>query len=411
MAIRCKKYNKNIGWNDEYINCRQTCGANYHISCVNLSKSALSSLKESRLINEWSCGLCSTSSLTVDDCQKNELTASIPSSVTSDSLNILPDTLATIFNDFSSAVNKNFFILSQQITDLKNENTKLREEISKLTAKLHVEVPQVVNDTVKSPSYSDTLKNTTAVVIRPKDVTQTIAKTKSDIISNIQPDSEPGIIKVKFIKNGGIVLNYEHPSELKKLSQLKDLSDKYEISDLKTPKPKLRISGISSDIDEQQIIPFLIKQNKHIFSESSQCKILKYFPIKNRNNYFQVILEVNISTYKNALLYGHCLIGLDGCNIYDAIDVIRCFNCNGLNHSLKTCKKKISCPRCSGPHRVNDCHATNEQLRCINCVSIQIKDNLSDEDISHACWDINNCFFYKRTIEKIKLDVFGISSL
>ncbi|XP_063923769.1 uncharacterized protein LOC135137920 [Zophobas morio] len=268
MAIRCKKCNKNIGRNDEYINCRQTCGANYHISCVNLSKSAFSSLKESRLINEWSCGLCSTSSLTVDDCQKNELTASIPSSVTSDSLNILPDTLATIFNDFSSAVNKNFFILSQQITDLKNENTKLREEISKLTAKLHVEVPQVVNDTVKSPSYSDTLKNTTAVVIRPKDVTQTIAKTKSDIISNIQPDSEPGIAKVKFIKNGGIVLNCEHPSELKKLSQLKDLSDKYEISDLKTPKPKLRISGISSDIDEQQIIPFLIKQNKHIFTSS-----------------------------------------------------------------------------------------------------------------------------------------------
>ncbi|KAJ3659772.1 hypothetical protein Zmor_011445 [Zophobas morio] len=88
----------------------------------------------------------------------------------------------------------------------------------KKSPNLPVEVPQVVNDTIKSPSYSDT----TAVVIRPKDVTQTIARTKSDIISNIQPDSEPGIVKVKFIKIGGIVLNCQHPSELRKLSQLKD---------------------------------------------------------------------------------------------------------------------------------------------------------------------------------------------
>ena len=154
-----------------------------------------------------------------------------------------------------------------------------------------------------------------------------------------------------------------------------------------------------------------MKQNKHIFSDNSQCTLLKYLPIKRRRNLHQIILQVDISSYKKALNLGHCLIGLDGCNIYDAVDVLRCYKCNGFNHSVKTCKKTLSCPKCSKEHELKECKAQNDQWKCINCSSIQARDNLNTEQISHASWDYENCCFYKNLIRKLKSEVFGLSDL
>ena len=69
------------------------------------------------------------------------------------------------------------------------------------------------------------MKTASTIVIKPKDYSQSTAKTKSDIISSINPDNEPGISKVKRIKNGGLVLKCQNPNDLKKLTQTKDLSD------------------------------------------------------------------------------------------------------------------------------------------------------------------------------------------
>ena len=283
----------------------------------------------------------------------------------------------------------------------------LRNDIVKLTQKISNDEH---HEPINTRSYADSLKNTSAIVIKPKDTKQSIAKTKSDIISNINPETSDdyGIAKVKTIKNGGIILKCHNPDELKKLAQEKELSDKYEIGDLKTPQPRLRIAGISNDIGEQHITAFLTRQNKHIFSDTSHCKLLKHSPIKNNNDFSQVVIEVDISTYKCALSYGHCLVGLDSCNIFDAIDIIRCFKCNGYNHSLKNCNRETSCPRCSSKHSVKDCKAADNELRCINCVNIREKESLSEVDINHACWDQSNCFAYKRAIEKLKSDVFGL---
>ena len=104
--------------------------------------------------------------------------------------------------------------------------------------------------------------------------------------------------------------------------------------------------GKSKDITEQTAISYLLKQNKHILAESAQCTLLKFAPIKNRQDYFQAVLQVDIISYKNTLKCGHCLIGLDSRNIYDVVDIIRYCKCNGFNHSSITWKKSFSCPRC-----------------------------------------------------------------
>jgi hypothetical protein len=75
------------------------------------------------------------------------------------------------------------------------------------------------------------------------------------------------------------------------------MKENYDIHDVKVIQPRLRISGISRDIQEDHIPSLLVKQNKHIFSTTSHCKLIKYSPIKKRNDVYQIVLEVDILRY------------------------------------------------------------------------------------------------------------------
>ena len=169
------------------------------------------------------------------------------------------------------------------------------------------------------------------------------------------------------------------------------MKSSYVIRNLKTPLPRLRISGISEEICENDVAAFLTMQNKHIFTSPSECKLLKYSPLKNKSDRFQIIVQVDLKTYSNA---GHCLIGLDGCNLYDTLEVLRCYNCNGFNHGKKYYKNNLTCPRCGANHEVSKFQS--EKLQCSNCCNIQEKNNVT-EDVAHATWDYNKCFFFQTT--------------
>ncbi|KAJ3659809.1 hypothetical protein Zmor_011477 [Zophobas morio] len=147
-----------------------------------------------------------------------------------------------------------------------------------------------------------------------------------------------------------------------------------------------------------------------ILRETNEKLAINAFASGLQNPELHTIIKARKKKQKKTNL-GHCLIGLDGCNIYDAVDVLRCYKCNGFNRSVKTCKKTLSCPKCSKEHELKECKAQNDQWKCINCSSIQARDNLNTEQISHASWDYENCSFYKNLIRKIKSEVFGLSDL
>jgi hypothetical protein len=271
-----------------------------------------------------------------------------------------------------------FNSLNGQLADLRKENSLLRTEIQKLTDKLS-QKELLQNKSQDLPlsnvlSYADTIKRCASVVVMPKESSQAVSKTKSDIINKIDPSkSNVDISGVRSTKNGGLILKCHDPSEFKKFALDNKLLDSYEIKDLKTISPRLRISGVSSDLGKEHIISFLVKQNSSVFSNPSQLKILKYFPTKKKPDVFQFILQVDVNTYIKALNSKHCLIGLDNCYIFDAIDVIPCYRCNGYHHSHTFCKRNLSCPRCGESHEVKECKST--VLRCINCVSLNGRSN------------------------------------
>jgi hypothetical protein len=75
--------------------------------------------------------------------------------------------------------------------------------------------------------HAQTLKT---IVVKPKNIAQSAAKTKTDILSNLNPiiDSELDVVKVKSIKDGGVLLKCSDPKEeFKKLVSKENMKENY----------------------------------------------------------------------------------------------------------------------------------------------------------------------------------------
>ncbi|KAK9719200.1 Transposase IS4 [Popillia japonica] len=88
-------------------------------------------------------------------------------------------------------------------------------------------------------------------------------------------------------------------------------------------------------------------------------------------------------------------VGLQLAVLYEVI--IRCFNCCGYNHKAAVCKKETRCPKCAGSHKIGDCKATENNVKCVNCEEAVRKLNLRIT-INHAAWD-SECSVFKRKLE------------
>lgn len=88
-----------------------------------------------------------------------------------------------------------------------------------------------------------------------------------------------------------------------------------------------------------------------------------------------------------------------------AVEIHRCFKCNGYNHSAKFCKNEFSCPRCGENHEVKDCQSRD--LRCVNCFN-HFNSGESNINFVHAAWDIQNCPSYSLTCNKLRSDILNL---
>ncbi|KAJ3656176.1 hypothetical protein Zmor_015272 [Zophobas morio] len=114
------------------------------------------------------------------------------------------------------------------------------------------------------------------------------------------------VSKVKNLKDGGILLGYQDITRFKRLADDK-LAGAYDIRQVSTLKPRIRIAGISKDVSESSVLDFLVKQNEFIFSndEENVYKLIKFLPVKNKSDGFQPIVEVDIASYKKVISIGH----------------------------------------------------------------------------------------------------------
>ncbi len=321
--------------------------------------------------------------------------------------------LKTTNSELTDHIQKDICV-SEQVQSLRREIEILKSSNIDLINLLSKD-PNV--GVIKNTTYAQTVQNSSesSVVIKPRNIAQTVKQTKSDVLQSLKPlASEIEINKVKPLSHGGLMIKCMNKNQSEKLVNVagSKLADTYDIKKTTPILPRVRIVGIPEGLNIAEVENYVRVQNPSIFNSESLCQVNKICPTSKDKNIFQVECTVDLKSYTKLLDTGHILVGLNGCGVYDALSLLRCYKCNGFNHGSKRCNKQVICPRCSDSHELKNCPLSKDSkdLRCSNCLHLRDSQKL-DIEVSHAAWEYNKCFSYKLTTAKLKQDLFNIPNL
>lgn len=353
------------------ISCDGFCDTHYHLSCLDLPQDILKWNSHTGCF--WFCSSCSTIK------NNGDLYAKFVSDHIQDAIKKMED-------EFLSMKSR----LLASITSLKSDQSL---------------------ESIK-PTFSQvTKKNKTAVVIKPKNESQNVSVTKSEVLQGINPmESNVPITRVKHIDKGGLLISCDTDEDNLKLKKMVDdkLANNYKINEIRNPRPRIKIVGINEHFEKEEIEKLLKSQNSAKIKQGAECKIVRLWQTKRRNDVYQAIIELDVDSYSNIMCSDHrfLMVGLDSCQVFDGVDLKRCFKCCGFNHYFSNCASKLCCPRCSEGHELKDCKS--ESVKCINCINykkLKINSNIN-VDTNHTVWD-TGCTVYKQKLNSLKNAIFG----
>jgi hypothetical protein len=363
--VKCKICEQPINFRKQFITCNGPCETSFHIACAGVDPDLPAVIEKNSGLS-WRCLDCRASSVFFNQARIDDL---------------LSD-------------------LNLKFESFKTEFLKLAEENLSNAAK---------NFTSPGPLFSDTVRrhNNPAIIIQPKNQ-QINSQTKSDIFQNIDPlERQIQIGRIKNVKNGGVLIAGNSTVDNEKLKKLAvdKLSNAYEVKEVKPLNPRIRVVGMSEKWELEHLTSYLIQINKHLFSIKPECKIINFGPTKKNDKIFQALVQVDQDSYSKIIDAGRLIVGYDSCNVYDAIEVRRCFNCNEFQHIATNCKNQLTCPKCGFGHDLKNCKSTFK--RCVNCLLLNKKDK-TNFDVNHSVWDVRDCQAYQRLLNKIKSEILGI---
>ncbi|KAJ3660034.1 hypothetical protein Zmor_011690 [Zophobas morio] len=296
MPVKCAKCNRNVNVRlESYISCKK-CKSNFHLTCSGFADEDYEKLIEQDKLSTWVCNFCKSNN-TMQNAAGVDLTPKDGNSedLRRNNINLPVDQFTKLVE---AIVQCQVVPLKEQVAELVNEvqklstqNLQLQSEISKLSKSIEKNNTQesehnqeVLN--VKTTYAECIAKNSqNKVIVKPKDKTQNVSKTKSDILNNVNPiESSLVIGKVKNLKDGGLLLGCEDVSKFKEIVKEK-LSQNYNVREVKKIRSRIRIAGISDTIQKEDVLSYLVKQNEFIFdNDTTEYEMLKFYPVKKKRN-------------------------------------------------------------------------------------------------------------------------------
>jgi hypothetical protein len=243
------------------VSCSGICNRKFHINCVNISKELHSYICSTAGLS-WKCAECETKCFTVDQSG-------------------LTDFLDRKHSEMFAHLNHVFDDVKKDFTRIVNENLK------------------IPTSTSSTPTYAQIIKNKTqpAIIIKPKNIEQTPANTKSDVKQKINPvESQLSLRKVKNTKDGGLLIGFSSKEDnirFKKLA-LEKLSDDYSVHEIKGVQPRLKVVGMSELYDEADFIEHLeyaLRNSAMSLNLNNHCKLVKYWPTKKTTKFFRQLYK------------------------------------------------------------------------------------------------------------------------
>ena len=130
--------------------------------------------------------------------------------------------------------------------------------------------------------------------------------------------------------------------------------------------PRLIIYNVPDELSIENAKELIIKQNSEMSIEEEDITPRYLFKDKRKAN--NLVIEVNSKT-RMKFLGKKMKLGWNMCNVEDYIKINRCYKCSKFNHRAQDYKGELTCPICAENHSLQDCKATEEQYKCINCTN------------------------------------------
>ncbi|GIY00322.1 hypothetical protein CEXT_145101 [Caerostris extrusa] len=128
------------------------------------------------------------------------------------------------------------------------------------------------------------------MAIKPIDTTASSISTKAAVQSKIDiKRAKIGIKNVKFIKNGGLLVETEREEDLDKLieefKQIDELKNKFTINKPIDRKPQIICFDVSKDLEEKHLLEYLEAQfAEEETVDEKKFSIKHHYPSKRGNN-------------------------------------------------------------------------------------------------------------------------------
>lgn len=254
-------------------------------------------------------------------------------------------------------------------------------------------------------------KKENIIIVKPKkqqesETTKKLVKEKINITN-----MAVGITKLKKGNKGTVILGCENEGEMEELkASVQDkLGKDYSIMEPRGVKPKIKIINVGEEemgLDDENMMSIIMKQNKlEDEREGFHMRVIKKIVKEGRNENTQsgkgkvngsLILEMDEITHDSMLRREKINIGWRKCAVFDYLSVKRCFKCWGYYHFAKNCTRQITCHKCAGEHKANEC--MTKRNRCVNCMHKIKTYNLKISD-EHDALSVE-CPTYQRALEE-----------
>jgi len=89
------------------------------------------------------------------------------------------------------------------------------------------------------------------------------------------------------------------------------------------------------------------------------------------------------------------------CSLGDYLVANRCFKCSKFNHRQRECRGTVTCPHCAGNHTLEDCSASPQHYKCINCHTFNMHHKEDKVSIDHSALD-RNCPSLQAVLDKYR---------
>lgn len=429
MGFTCTSCRKGISRHCDYLECSGLCGGRLHLLCAGIDEAKFIQMRDNSQTKTWKCVKCAAPPEARQRSSSVDVPHSSNSGFSSKSESGLStcDRCSAIIDHFSAVMKQMELKMIAEMTTFKKQ---LIDEMKAILVPNFCSMQDKLSEQIRKDSQGSSVRSGTsfsqvaagkpAVIIMPKADNQTSAATKSDLLQSVNPvDLGVMVSRVKHTRGGGLVVGCSSGDSADKLKREIDtkLADKYTVKSLRPVKPRMKVVGMTERHENDTFLNFLKVQNESVFKEDSTLRVLSFEAIRakkggnsqirgdtvnrGRRQIYQSVLEIDLNTYNAAVSSGQVFVGYDCCAVYDAVDLIRCFNCSGFNHTSKNCKFKLSCPKCSGSHAITDCNT--ETLKCVNCCASRD----FEANCGHAAWD-KICPIYQQKLKVFRTDVLGL---